>query len=383
VLQPPRPGDPVIVAARRTPIGTAGHALAGLTVIDLAAPLLADMAARVEGLEVPVGEVVLGNCLGPGGNVARVAALAGLGTAVPGLTVDRQCASGLEAVVVAARTVAVGDATVVLAGGAESASTAPWRYWPPKPGVEPRRYARAPFAPAGFPDPDMGAAADDLATLLGISRQAQDEYAAESHARAAATTAAGGFDAEVLTLPALSRDERPRAGLGVDRLARLRPAFTDCGTATAGNSSGISDGAAVVAITTVQRARLAGLPALRILAGASAAGDPALPGACATSATGKALRRSGLTVHDVGAVELTEAFASVAIAYLTDLGFDRDIVCADGGAIALGHPWGASGAVLLVRLAARMLATDGPAVGVAACASGGGLGVAVVLERVG
>jgi acetyl-CoA C-acetyltransferase len=371
------------VAARRTPIGTAGHALAGLTVIDLAAPLLADVAARVELLEAPVDEVVLGNCLGPGGNVARVAALAGLGAAVPALTVDRQCASGLEAVAVAARAVASGDATVALAGGAESASTAPWRSWPPKPGEQPERYTRAPFAPPGFPDPDMGAAADDLAAALGISRRQQDRYAAESHERAARALTTGAFDAEVLALTALSRDERPRTGLGVDRLARLRPAFTGAGTATAGNSSGISDGAAAVAVTTAGRARRAGLPALRIVAGATVAGDPALPGACATPATGKALRRSGLAVRDVGAVELTEAFASVAIAYLTSLGFDRDIVCAEGGAIALGHPWGASGAVLLVRLAARMLAADGPAVGLAACASGGGLGACLVLERVG
>jgi acetyl-CoA C-acetyltransferase len=375
----------VLVAARRTPIGTAGHALARLTAADLAAPTLADVACRVAALDLPIEDVMLGNCLGPGGNVARVSALAaGLGGAIPGVTIDRQCASGLEAVGVAARAVASGDLSLVLAGGVESASTAPWRYWPPAaPGDQPRRYGRAPFTPDGWPDPDMGVAADRLADALGIGRAAQDEYAAESHARAVAAVRAGMFDAEILPVGGVRVDERPRAGLGMERLARLRPAFEPDGTATAGNSSGVSDGAAIVAVTTADHAARAGLPALRVLGIAVAADDPSLPGACAAPAARKALQRCGFSISDIDAVEITEAFASIAVAFIDELHLERDVVCAQGGAIALGHPWGASGAILLVRLAARMLDRDGPVVGLAACASGGGLGVAMVLERVG
>lgn len=375
----------MLVAARRTPIGTAGHALAALTVAELAAPVLADVAGRTAALDLPIGDVMLGNCLGPGGNVARVSALAaGLDMATPGVTIDRQCASGLEAVATAARAVACGDASLVLAGGVESASTAPWRYWPPAaPDDQPRRFRRAPFAPPGWADPDMGAAADRLAELLGIGRAAQDEYAAQSHARAVAAARAGAFDGEIVPVAGVRADERPRVGLGVDRLARLRPAFGEHGTATAGNSSGISDGAAVMAVTRAEHAAAAGLPALRVVGTSVASGDPALPGACAAPAVRKALTRTGFAVSDIGAVEITEAFASIAVAVIDDLGLDRDIVCAQGGAIALGHPWGASGAILLVRLAARMLRPDGPTVGIAACASGGGQGVATVLERVG
>ena len=249
-----------------------------MTVVEIAAALLADLVARTAALDLPLDEVVLGNCLGPGGNVARVSALAaGLGESVPAVTIDRQCASGLEAVVVAARAVGAGDAALVLAGGAESASTAPWRCWPPRPGEQPRPYRRAPFAPPGFPDPDMGAAADDLAERLGISRRAQDDYAALSHGHAAAAAAAGDFDAELLPLPGLQPDERPRDGLTEGRLSRLPAAFSADGTATAGNSSGISDGAAAVAVTTADRARRAGLPAIRILAAAATRGRPGPP----------------------------------------------------------------------------------------------------------
>lgn len=371
--------DPVFVAARRTPIGTAGHGFADLTVTDLAAPVLASVAGtlRDAGVELPIDDVVLGNCLGPGGDPARVAALqAGLGPQVPGVTVDRQCGSGLDAVIQAALRIRSGADRLILAGGAESASTAPWRFWPPVAGADPVRYTRAPFAPAGFPDPDMGVAADDLARVRGISRERQDEYAARSHTLAAAAD----FTPEIVPVAGVNRDERIRAGMTTARLARLRPGFGPDGTATAGNSCGISDGAAVVAVTTAQEA--AGLPALRIVATAVAAGDPALPGLGPVPAIRSVLRRAGRTVSDVGVVEITEAFASVVLAVADELDLDESLICPDGGAIAMGHPWGASGAVLLVRLASRMLRPDGPALGVAACAIGGGQGVAMLVERV-
>ncbi|WP_448005113.1 thiolase family protein [Agromyces bauzanensis] len=222
---------PVLVAARRTPIGTAGRGFARHTVDALAAPVLAAVAEAVAPAGLGIDDVVLGNCMGPGGDVARVAALrAGLGTHVPGVTVDRQCGSGLDAVMQAASRVRAGDAALVIAGGAESASTAPHRHWPDS-GA---RYPRAPFAPAGFPDPDMGPAADRLATLRGISRARQDAWAARSHARAIAAQAAGVFDAELVAVDGVARDDRPRAAMDLGRLARFRPAFAEADDPVAG-----------------------------------------------------------------------------------------------------------------------------------------------------
>lgn len=372
----------MLVAARRTAIATAGRGFAGHTVDALAAPVLAEVARAVAPAGLPVDDVVLGNCMGPGGDVARVAALrAGLGHDVPGVTVDRQCGSGLDAVLQAASRVRAGDARLVLAGGAESASTAPHRVWP----HSGERYTRAPFAPDGFPDPDMGPAADRLAAVRGITRARQDAWAARSHALAASARDAGAFDAEVVEVDGVGRDDRPRAGLDLERLARFAPAFaTDPagGTVTAGNSCGFSDGAAAMAVTTEAVARELGLPALRVRAAAVAAGDPALPGLGAAPAARAALARAGLTAGELGFVEITEAFAAQVLAVSDELGLDEDLISADGGAIALGHPWGASGAVLLVRLAARMAAADDARPGLAACSIGGGQGVAMIVERV-
>ncbi|MBF6077370.1 thiolase family protein [Nocardia beijingensis] len=370
---------PVLVAPRRTPIGNAGHGLSDLTATDLAAPVLREVLASVRGagIDAEVDDVVLGNCLGPGGDPARVAALrAGLGVHVPGVTVDRQCGSGLDAVMQAALRVRSGADELLLAGGVESASTAPWRFWPPVADAEPVRYTRAPFAPPGFRDPDMGVAADDLARARGISRERQDAYAARSHTLAAAAD----FSAEIVPVGGVHRDERIRAGMTTARLARLRPSFGVDGTATAGNSCGISDGAAAMAVTTETIA--AGLPALRILGCAVAGSDPAYPGLGPVPAIRKLLRRTGFGVADLGVVEITEAFASVVLAVADELGLDESTICPQGGAIAMGHPWGASGAILLVRLASQMLCADGPALGLAACAIGGGQGIAVLVERV-
>ncbi|PXX60989.1 acetyl-CoA C-acetyltransferase [Nocardia tenerifensis] len=371
--------DPVLIAPRRTPIGNAGHGFAELTTTDLAAPVLRAVGStlRGAGVDAEVDDVVLGNCLGPGGNPARIAALrAGFGVQVPGVTVDRQCGSGLDAVMQAAARVRGGVDSLILAGGVESASTAPWRFWPPVAGAEPVRYTRAPFAPQGFPDPDMGVAADDLARVRGISRERQDAYAARSHTLAAATD----FGAEIVPIGQVRRDERIRPGMTEARLARLRPSFGAEGTATAGNSCGISDGAAVLAVTTESLA--GGLPALRILGSAVAGSDPAYPGLGPVPAIRKLLRRTGVDLGDVGIVEITEAFASVVLAVADELGVDEAKICPQGGAIAMGHPWGASGAILLVRLASQMLSAGGPALGLAACAIGGGQGIAMLVERV-
>ncbi|HZG89676.1 MAG TPA: thiolase family protein [Pseudonocardia sp.] len=363
---------PVVVAARRTPIGNRGGALRGCAVDELAAPVLR---AVLDDAGLPTADdVLLGNVFGPGGNTARVAALrAGLGTGVPGLTLDRQCASGLAAIVLAADLVRAGAGEAYLAGGVESASTAPLRAWPTDP---PRPYTRAPFAPADVGDPEMGAAADLVAAEAGISRERQDRFALRSHARAVDAQRAGRFAAELVAIGDVTADERPRAGFTAARLARFRPAFTPHGTATAANSCGVSDGAAAVLVVSERLHRRLGLPGLRLVASATSAVDPNRLGLGAVPA----LRRV-LGPHPPDVVEFTEAFAGQALACLDAVGLDEGTAGPDGGAIALGHPWGASGAVLVVRLFARLVrGGTGQRTGVAALSAGGGVGVATAWE---
>ena len=386
-----RESAPVVVAARRTAIGIRGRSLAEYTVDELAAPVIrALLADRATGPEAPLGiaDVVLGNCLGPGGNTARVAALAaGLGPAVPGMTIDRQCGSGLAAVIEAATAIRAGDERPRIAGGVESASTAPVR------SIDGVAYSRAPFAPAGFPDPDMVQAADDLAAARSISRERQDAYAALSHDRAGKAAALGAFDDELVALEPSAAHSTGRRGEPVDRprddgigsvsrakLARF-PALFPGGSLTAGTSSRISDGAAAVLLAPAGAA-----PGLALLAHATVGCDPALPGLGAAPAIREALARAGLDTGAIAAFEIVEAFASQTLAVLEELGIADDYprVCADGGALALGHPWGASGAVGVVRLFSRLVRGGEPAgtLGVAAASVGGGMGVAAVFEVV-
>ncbi len=363
---------PVIVAALRTPITTAGRGLAAVDAAGLAAPVLARLA---RGLDRAPAEVVLGNCMGPGGDVARVAALsAGLPDATAALTVDRQCASGLAAIEVGAR-LATADHWPVLAGGVESASTAPWRFWPPEGGSPPVRYERAPFAPA-ITDIDMGLAADLLAEGRGVSRARQDEYAARSHARAVAAAARGEFADELVAVGGVVADDRPRPGLDAGTLARFRPQFRAEGTVTAGNACGINDGAAAVTIVPGS----AGLPGLRILATASAGVDPGRPGIGIVPAVRTALQRAGIGLSDIDVLEFNEAFAGQVLACYDELGIDPERACLDGGALALGHPWGASGAVLVVRLFTQLVLRGRGRYGLAAVAAGGGQGTAMVVQ---
>lgn len=371
---------PVVVAARRTPFGTAGGALRAVSLDQLAAPVLRALLADVDAAAAAVSDVVLGNVMGPGGNPARVAALAaGLGPGVPGLTVDRQCGSGLEALTLGATMVRAGRAGLVLAGGMESPSTAPQRSWRRADGST-QPYLRAPFAPADMDDPDMGRAADRVAADAGIGRARQDGYAAGSHARAVAARDAGRLDAELVPVGGLAHDQRPRRGFGVARLARLPAAFGPGGTATAGNSCGVNDGAAVLAV--VPEARRDGRAGLRLRDWSCVGLDPGLPGLGPVPAVRRVLERTGVTLSDIGVVEITEAFAGQVLACTDALGIDRDRVCPDGGAIAYGHPWGASGAALVVRLFSAMVRQDGPELGLATCGIGGGLGLALLVERV-
>lgn len=381
------PRTPVIVAARRTPIGTAGHALRDVTVDALGAEVLQAVVRDLPTAAV-VDEVVLGNCLGPGGNIARVSMLgAGLPVETAARTVDLQCASGLAAVVAAADAIRGGRCDVVLAGGSESASTAPTRSWP-----DGQPYARAPFAPQGHADPDMAAAAEDLARALSITRARADEYAARSHARAWEAQSQGRFDEELAPVGALARDERIREGITPLRLSRLRPSTGEAGTVTAGNSTGINDGAAAVAVVSEATRAAWGLPGLAITGAAIRGVDPALPGfgpvpaireICGGSggSTGGPGRDDPIDWEKIDRVEITEAFAAQVLACCDAVGLAEERVCPDGGALALGHPWGASGAVLLVRLFSALIRQDCGSTGLAAIAAGGGQGVAVAVER--
>ena len=375
----------VVVAARRTPIGVAGRSLASHTVTELAGPVLSALTGdlRLLGVERTVDDVVLGNTRGPGGNIARVAALAaGLGVGVPGMTVDRQCGSGQAAAHTAADAVRAG-ARVVLAGGAESTSTQPVTT---RPGAA-APYTRAAFAPPPFPDPEMGAAAQRVADECGISRERQDAYALRSHRLSLAALDSGAEDAELVPVGGLARDERPRR-LRPEVLARMPGAFGGSGTVTVGNSCGLSDAAAAVAVVDEQTWADTGAPGMLLRDWCQVGVDPARPGTGPVPAATALLDRNGLGWADLDVIEMIEAFAGQVLACtdawgLDPLGADGHRFCPTGGAIARGHPWGASGAVLLVRLFGQLVRADGPRIGLATCAVGGGQGLAMLVERVG
>ena len=350
-----------------------------LTVEAVGAPVVASAAMATA--DEPVDHLILGNCMGPGGNVARVVGLAaGLPESVSAATVDQQCSSGLAAVAMAADLVSARGGWVI-AGGVESASTAPVRHWRASDGTAGQAYERAPFTPSGWPDPDMGVAADRLARERGIDRARQDAYAARSHARAAQSQSEGLFVDEIVALPGLEQDERPRAGLSVERLARFPSAFSADGTVTAGNSCGVNDGAAAVTMVHGDEYARRGGPGLRLLGWATCGVDPQLPGLGVVPATHAALRKAGLDWANMDVIEFNEAFACQMLAAADELPIDERRICAQGGALALGHPWGASGAVLMVRLFSQLVRQERGRYGIAAIAGGGGQGAAVVVER--
>ncbi len=376
----------IIVAARRSPIASRGRALSGLTVDQLAGPVLAAVerdARRATGSSLEIDDVMLGNCVGPGGNPARVAALAaGFGQKIPGVTIDRQCGSGLSAIALGVDAIRAGTSRLVIAGGAESVSTAPQRV------SQGQSYDRARFAPEGFPDPDMVDAAAAIAVKFLISRNRQDAFAVRSHELALSAIAVHRFDRELVAFGAAT-DDGPTSDFArvASRFAALRdgdPAFA----VTAGNSSRFNDGAAAVAIVP-ERDR-GGAPGLRVLSHVTRGVDPALPGLGPISAVRSVLARGGHPLENIVAIELVEAFAAQAIASLDGLGLiDGDGIVdarvnADGGSLALGHPWGASAAVSVVRLFSRLVhgGADAGSLGIATAAVGGGMGVAMLVEVV-
>jgi len=386
-----------LIDGARTPIGRYGGALSGVRPDDLAALVVAE-ALRRSGVDPQlVDEVVLGAANQAGEdnrNVARMATLlAGLPQTVPGFTVNRLCASGLTAVATARQMVAAGDADLVVAGGVESMTRAPWVMEKP---------AKA-FAKPGtvvdtsigwrFPNPRFDAdttltmpeTAERVAVQWGLTRQELDEFAVRSHQRAVAAIAAGRFDAEIVAVPVgsveVSTDEGPRADTSLEALARLRPVNGPGGLVTAGNSSSLNDGAAALVVASERFVGEHGLtPRARIVASGTAGVAPEVMGIGPVPATQLALKRAGWSVDDLDAVELNEAFASQSLACIRDLGLDEAVVNADGGAIALGHPLGASGTRILLTLLGRLERADARR-GLATMCVGVGQGAALLLER--
>lgn len=382
----PADRQPVIIAARRTAVRRAGGAFKELRAHQLLAPVLVNLLADTGVRAETVTDVVIGNAVGGGGNVARLALLeAGLPVSVPGVTVDRQCGSGLDAIVLAARLVTAGGNPVYLAGGVESISTAPLRAYRNDDG-DPDFFARAQFVPHSFGDPDMGVAAENVAARFAVSRERQDASALRSHQRGLAAAKAGYFDGEMTTVETsagpVSADDGPRAGLNAAVLNRFPPAFVQGGTVTAGNSCFDADAAAAVVVTSLQRAReLGAADGLLVLATDTAGVDPELLGIGAAVAAERLLQAKGLSAAAVALVEFNEAFASQTLACLDQLGIDPERVNRDGGALALGHAYGASGAILVTRLLAQARrAGNHGSLALALISIAGGMGTAALLR---
>ncbi|GAA3286896.1 thiolase family protein [Nesterenkonia halobia] len=386
----------MIVAAARTPITARGRALASMTAHELAGVALAEVARRAGARPE---QVVLGSSLGDGGNLGRRAALvAGFGVGCPGWTVDAQCGSSLVALQQAAATVEQ-DGGVVAAGGAESVS-----------GLPAERRAgggvhQRPFTAAGFPDPDMTAAADDLAARRGIPRARQEAFARRSHAlarrhaagnRTARDRTAGDRTAGDRTAGDRTEDPAPVAPLGGivdDGPRRLTPALTSRfrpvraepgASVTPATAARPADGAAALLLMPAARARALGLAGVRVRGRALIGADPALPGIAAAPAAAQVLAATGTRLEDLAAVEIVEAYAAQALACLDALGLGAGDprVDADGGALALGHPWGASPAVAATHLVHRLATAPAGTRGLIACAIGGGMGAALLVEAV-
>ena len=377
---------PVIAAAFRTPIGRKGGSLAALEPASLAVPLIRRILAETGLAPEAVDDVILGNAANSAGNLARLAALeAGLPVSVPGMTVDRQCGSGLEAIALAARLIAAGAGRFFLAGGTESTSRAHLRFRPPaEPGGTPEPVPRARMAPDSVGDPDMGIAAENVATHAGISRARQDAFALESHRRAVAAQRAGRFDGEIVPIGDIRSDECPRENTSMEKLAALKPVFRPDGTVTAGNACPVNDGAAVVLVTSLAEARALDLaPLLEAVDSAVAGVDPNLLGLGPVPAMERLVARNpALEAAKIPFIEFNEAFAAQVLASLDALGIDPGAVNRDGGALALGHPYGASGAILVTRLFAQMREAAAGTGGLALMGIGGGMGIAALFRRV-
>jgi 3-oxoadipyl-CoA thiolase len=394
-----------IIEAVRTPIGRYGGALASVRPDDLAAAAIGAVVDR-SGIDATLIEDVILGCANQGGednrDVARIALLlAGLPVEIGGLTVNRLCGSGLQAINSAAHAINVGDGDVFIGGGVESMTRAPYVLLKPAAAFERGdremsdstlgwRFVNPKLAEMYYPY-SMGETAENVAERWSVDRAAQDAFALASQQKAIAAIEAGRFDDQIvpITVPSrkgdpvvVDRDEHPRADTSAEALAKLRPAFREGGSVTAGNSSGINDGASAVLVVEADRAQALGLkPMARLVSTAIAGVDPAIMGYGPVPATRKALERAGITVADLDLIELNEAFASQSIVCIDELGLDPARVNVNGGAIALGHPLGMSGGRLITMLTHELRRTGGH-YGLATMCIGVGQGIATIVERI-
>ncbi len=390
--------DVVVVSASRTAIGNFGGSLSSVKATTLGATVIKDVLKKANVQPDLVDEVIMGNVLqaGLGQNTARQAAIeAGLPEHVPALTVNKVCGSGLKAVHLAAQAILLGDAEIIVAGGMENMSQAPYVMMGAREGY---RMGNKTIVDTmindglwcAFNDYHMGITAENIVERYELTREEQDAFAAESQRRAQAAIDAGKFKDEIVPVEVPQRrgepvifdtDEYVRGDTTQEKLAKLRPAFKKDGTVTAGNASGINDGAAAVLVMSRKKAEQLGVqPMASIVANASAALDPALMGLGPVPATEKVLKKANLSIADIDLVEANEAFASQSLAVLKDLGFDPEQVNVNGGAIALGHPIGASGTRILVTLLHEMKRRK-DTYGLATLCIGGGQGVATIVKN--
>lgn len=390
--------DVVIVAATRTAIGSFGGSLASMSAIDLGAQIIKSLMSKTGVADDQVDEVIMGHVLtaGCGQNPARQSMIkAGLAETTSAMTINKVCGSGLKALHLAAQAIACGDADLVIAGGQESMSNAPHVLPNSRNGQRMGNWNMVDTMISdglwdAFNDYHMGITAENIADEYGITREEQDAFAAASQAKAIAAIAAGKFKDEITAIEIPQRkgdpvivdtDEGPRAGVTVEKLAGMRSAFKRDGSVTAGNASSLNDGAAAVMLASKEKAEALGLPILATIKSYSSAGvSPKIMGTGPIPATKKCLEKAGWDMSDLDLVEANEAFAVQALSVNKGLGWDVEKINVNGGAIALGHPIGASGCRILVTLLHEMIRQDAKK-GLATLCIGGGMGVALAIER--
>ena len=385
--------DAVIVSAARTAIGRQGGALAGVPAHEFGAEVLKEVISRA-GIDASlVEDVIMGNVLSAGGNIARLTALqTGLGAHLPGLTVDRQCGSGINAINLAAQAIWAGDGDVFIAGGIESMSQAPYLLEKPEKAFStaPPKFKKSRHSPEEIGDPPMGITAENLVKKYEISRQEQDDFALESQRKTARAVEEGRFEEQIVAVKipvkkgdpiVFDKDEHPRPQTSKEALAKLHPAFLEGGSVTAGSSSGLNDAASAAVVMSREKAEELGIKPLAVIRAQAVAGvDPNIMGIGPVPATKKVLEKAGLTLEDMDLIEINEAFAAQVLACNRDLNMNLEKVNVNGGAIALGHPLGATGAILLTKALYELQRSGGKYALITACI-GGGQGIATIIER--
>lgn len=384
--------DAVIVSAVRTAIGRQGGALASIPAHVFGAEVIKEAVKRANITPDMIDDVFLGNVLSGGGNIARLTALqTGLSIEIPGVTVDRQCGSGINAINLAAQAIKAGDGDIYIAGGTESMSRAPYLMdRPEKPyGANPPSFRKSQLSPKEIGDPPMGITAENLVKKYNITREEQDAFALQSQQRMKAAMEEGRFDEQIvpITIPVrkgepivFNSDEHPRPETTIEGLAKLPPAFLQDGTVTAGSSSGLNDAASALVIMSREKAEELNLTPLAVIRHYAVAGvDPNIMGIGPVPAVRKVLEKSGLSIEDMDLIEINEAFAAQVIACNRELEMNMEKVNVNGGAIAHGHPLGATGAILVTKACYELKRTGGRYALITACI-GGGQGIATIIE---